>query len=116
MHYRTTHTYSYQPGRHIYVGGGAEYKPLDAFIMKFGYAPWPEVKQRKMEVGKTIPESDVERRMGHQHTARLNETYVAKEYLQELKKSTMNVCRRDVQNADVFNFRRIFHEVFGKCD
>ena len=116
MHYRTTDTYTYSAGRHEFVGRGAQKKTLDAFIIKFAYAPWPEVKQRKMEVGKTIPKSDVDSRLGYQHTKRLNEAFVAKEYLKESKHSTINVCHGDVQHADVVNFRRIFHEVFGKCD
>ena len=118
MHYRTTETYSYEPGRHKLRGRGAEHKTLDVLIMKFGYAPWPEVKQRKMEVGKTIPKDDVKRKFGYHHTARLNESYVAEEYLHELNNSTINLCHGDAQNASVpvVNHRRIFHEVFGKCD
>ena len=71
-----------------------------------------------MEVGKTIPKDDVKRKFGYHHTARLNESYVAEEYLHELNNSTINLCHGDAQNASVpvVNHRRIFHEVFGKCD
>ena len=39
IHYNTTDKYHYAIGRHKYLGAGAEHKHLDAFIMKFGFAP-----------------------------------------------------------------------------
>ena len=44
--------------------------------MKFGYAPWPEFKKRKINVGANIPPHDVKIRFGIQHTIRQSEAFV----------------------------------------
>lgn len=114
MHYNTNGIYKYSPGRHSYNGKGGDRKEMDgALIMKFAFAPWPEVRPRKMSVGETIPLTDVARRMGFQHTARLgNASYLEIEYLSSSKKSTVNLCCGQSKGAW---FRRVYNEAVGKC-
>jgi len=120
MHFKTNEVYHYGPGRHGYNGQGADMKEIDnAFIMKFGYAPWPEVKERKMNVGKTIPESDKARGFGFQHTARVeNEDGVEQEYANALVDSTLNLCTENGADDDALTarkFRYTYHGALGKC-
>lgn len=116
IHYNTTDKYQYGLGRHHYVGAGAEHKHLDAFIMKFGFAPWPEVRERKMNVGKTISKKDIRWRLGGQHTLRTNRTYIEMEYLETQKQMNIDFCQTGGLDTEWrMNFRRIYYEVFGQC-
>jgi hypothetical protein len=51
LHYNTENTHAYSPGRHEYKKITRANKPtdvvMDAVIMKFDHAPWPEVKKGK---------------------------------------------------------------------
>lgn len=117
MHFKTNEVYHYGPGRHSYNGQGADTKDIDdAFIMKFGFAPWPEVKERKMNVGKTIPESDKAVGFGFQHTARVgNEDKLEQEYSDALVASTLNFCYGNENGTEERMFRLAYHGALGKC-
>eukprot|EP00927_Polykrikos_kofoidii_P015633 TRINITY_DN16971_c0_g1_i1.p1 TRINITY_DN16971_c0_g1~~TRINITY_DN16971_c0_g1_i1.p1 ORF type:complete len:1153 (-),score=115.37 TRINITY_DN16971_c0_g1_i1:21-3479(-) len=116
LHYRTTDKYQYSVGRHTYNGKGAVDKHLDAFIMKFGFAPWPEVKERKINVGKTIPQTDVKHGLGFHHTRRTDRKATEKEYLESQKRLYINFCQTGGLEKELVNFRRLYHEVFGHCE
>jgi len=116
MHYKTNGNYSYSPGRHHYRGTGAENYPLKAFIMKFGFAPWPEVRERKMNVGETIPASDVRRKFGSHHTNRQNEDFIEKEYLQSQESFETDLCQDNHSDSKYLVEYKIFHEQFGRCE
>jgi hypothetical protein len=113
MHYRTTGKYKYKPGRHRYVGTGAEEKHLDAFIMKFQFAPWPEVRDRKLNIGKTIPPR---KNPGH-HQRRVNRTYLEREFLRTQARLDINLCQTGALEKEwLLNATRLYHEVFGHCE
>lgn len=118
LHYGTSETYHYGTGRHTYVGNGADVFTLDVIILKFMFAPWPEVKERKMNVGKTIPASDVRIKAGYHHTARLNVTYLENEYKQtqlkyEKSPHVTNFC--DELGSSSETHKTIFNQMFGRC-
>lgn len=117
LHYNTTKTHLYEAGRHRYIGEGHSDLQLDAVILKFGFAPWPEVKDRKMNVGATIPAGDVKRRMGHHHTSRLNETFINAEYLTaQTLTATSSLCKADPADEFLVRMSRIFNDVFPKME
>ncbi len=45
--------------RHVYTQG--------AFFMKFKFSPWPQSKDRKLQIGPRVPQGDRSRGMGVQH-------------------------------------------------
>ena len=118
FHYKTSNTHVYLAGRHVYKGPEVETVNLDPFIMKFMFAPWPEVKERKMNIGKQIPEEDVRGRRGVQHTNRLNETYIENEYMETQEKPfEINLCT-DAKKGDEkeLKYKRVYNQMFGKCE
>mmetsp|Transcript_25578 Transcript_25578/g.65037 ORF Transcript_25578/g.65037 Transcript_25578/m.65037 type:complete len:1155 (-) Transcript_25578:286-3750(-) len=64
--------YNYTPGRHsIDLKGGKQgsIQPQfqKIFIMKFHWSPWPEMAQRKLQIGPRIPARDKKRGWGAHH-------------------------------------------------
>jgi hypothetical protein len=71
LHLGTTTTHHYTVGRHSYKPAFPK-RPTsttmrDGLIFKWQWTPWPESVERKLGVGKTIPESDKKRGRGTQH-------------------------------------------------
>jgi hypothetical protein len=73
LHLGTSTTHRYRTGRHAYKPASAfpqhsTYKTIqDGLIFKWMWTPWPESVERKLGVGKTIPDSDKKRGHGRQH-------------------------------------------------
>ncbi len=63
--------YSYTDGRHEIKGLKFFKIPMvpEGFIMKFAFSPWPELKERKLQVGSRIPPEHVKKGFGAHHTA-----------------------------------------------
>jgi hypothetical protein len=55
----------YTPGRHSTLLPCA--RSLDAFLLWFGWAPWPKVRARKLAIQDRIPASDRALGLGRQH-------------------------------------------------
>lgn len=120
LHKETSEIYKYLPGRHRYEGRGAQMMNHDAFIMKWAWTPWPEVRDRKMKVGETIPSSDVLSKRGFQHTSRLNNLTAVKEERQMIlhKFQLADLCSTaniNHHNRQHLTLQRTFHGVFGHC-
>lgn len=63
--------YAYVPGRHV-MERATRVEDLppglqDLFYLKFRFSPWPEMLQRKLQIGPRVPEADRAREMGVQH-------------------------------------------------
>ena len=115
LHYKTSETYKYSPGRHVYDGGsGARIMKLDGFILKWQFTPWPESKKRKMNVGTTIPESDKAKGFGLHHLNRVNEAAMDNEYATVMGEEMDDLCDESYEEV-LLMFHRTFHDVFGKC-
>jgi nucleoside-diphosphate-sugar epimerase len=56
------HTYRYESGRHDFFPAPPDTIdwpiPVSGFILKFSWSPWPDVKNRKMQIGAHLLESD----------------------------------------------------------
>jgi len=62
-------SFVYKSGRHAILFQGVEKKWTEGgFIMKFLWSPWPESMERKFQIGGKIPERDIKRGRGRQHT------------------------------------------------
>ena len=118
IHYKTTSTHSYGVGRHAYNGEGNSNFQFNAVIMKFSFAPWPELKVRKRNVGATIPADNVRKGMGAHHTKRLNEEALDNEYLAWQERITSNLCKANEVKEFYVHMSSTFHGVFPEveCD
>ena len=114
LHYKTSPSYRYSAGRHAYMGNGAGSATVEGLILKYQFTPWPESKPRKMNVGKTIPESDKARGFGGQHTARLDEGVLDDEYAAVMSQELEDLCNENYDEA-MLMFHRTFQNVFGNC-
>ena len=129
LHIGTCFTHKYSTGRHVYRTRAITRRqkkfynlPMEnsqaGFIMKWVWTPWPEGAQRKLEVGKTIPQSDRERRFGSQHSARTSRAYVEAERRNVIDqaregKAIHDFC--DDEGEQQYSWARfIFHSVSGK--
>lgn len=126
LHVGTSFTHKYDYGRHNYTEVRRKRqkknrKPQEisheGFIMKWVWTPWPEVAQRKLDVGKTIPQSDQERGFGTHHTARTSLAYVEAERSNELdlagkRKAIHDFCDDDDEPQYLWA-RFIFHSFSG---
>jgi hypothetical protein len=65
--------YNYHPGRHVFSSNCPieKWNGAPLVIMKFLWSPWPEMHDRKRQIGNRIPSSDVVKGFGNQHTDRL---------------------------------------------
>ena len=71
----------------------------DALILKYKYAPWPEVQDRLTQVGARIPESDVALGRGVQHTYLMSNATRAQHMYEEAKtRDTLDLL--DIQNCE----------------
>jgi hypothetical protein len=122
IHYNTEQTHRYRPGRHKYNRPDNSATDIDwsgvGVILKFAFAPWPEVKERKLNVGATIPQSDIKKRFGSQHTKRANagEAYLEDEYLAAQKGIDSSLCNAKQTDDFYVKISRLFREVFPKLE
>jgi hypothetical protein len=126
IHYNTENTHKYSGGRHTYTEKKKKIteanKPtdfmLDAFIMKFNDAPWPEVKKRKMNVGASIPQSDIDEGRGGHHTARFEggEDFLDQDYLVNQNLTNINLYEANQTDDYHVYVSRIFRDVFPKVE
>ena len=122
LHYNTENTHRYSIGRHIYekidenVTNEYAKIALDAIIMKFNYAPWPEVKKRKLNVAALIPQSQLDMKWGYQHEDRMKggEPFLNQEYLMQQNLTNINLYEANQKDDFHVNISRIFRDVFPK--
>jgi len=121
IHFDIFDRYRYSVGRHgienlngtqlsknkipVYEGG---------FIMKFSWTPWPEQLQRMIQVGSTIPSSDIKERRGMQHVrrARNGKDFIEREREGYLSAPLQDFCD-DMDNAYI-NYGNIFTKEYGE--
>ena len=128
LHLGTTQSHFYTAGRHFYenntdMTGVQIIKNItqDGFITKWSWTPWPEGALRKVLVGDTIPQSNVDAKLGWHHTMRKEEGVAGI----EKERQKMYDDRKDFPNGGIhdlcddednhFSFYRYsFYAVIGK--
>jgi hypothetical protein len=127
LHLGTENTHRYSTGRHRYVAqGNQSFQPQlsfgPGFIMTFIYTPWPEIIDRKISVGLTIPRTDIRRKRGMQHTEILNNASALdvrrKDYLEINAKSIIALCDFNFYDGvfhDTWSLNKEFNQNFGHC-
>ena len=102
LHAFFTGEYRYGVGRHTFQVLKSNAQPdllANALILKYKYAPWPEVQDRLTQVGARIPESDVALGRGVQHTYLMSNATRAQHMYEEAKtRDTLDLL--DIQNCE----------------
>jgi hypothetical protein len=127
IHTETKRLVKYEPGRHDYVvmNDTIQLSVTEnaGFIMKFLYTPWPEILERKVSVGITIPKSDKELGMGTHHTQTAKnpsllelwrQEFIANFYSERIKLCDFNYSSNNDSNND-WKVRKEYHFNFGHC-
>ena len=121
LHFGTALSHYYGVGRHRYFSKAenetaVRMETQEGFIAKWMWTPWPEIAERKMNVGKTIAQRDVDGGRGSHHTKR------AKNGIVELEEERQNVLRHvpvhdlcdDEDDQSNLPVRRVFHAFVGE--
>ena len=102
LHAFFTGEYRYGVGRHTFEVLKSNAQPellFNALILKYKYAPWPEVQSRLTQIGTRIPESDVAMMRGFQHTdLKNNATHARLMYERARSRDTLDLL--DISNCE----------------
>jgi hypothetical protein len=93
--------YHYSTGRHQFFPKPPDKivwpVPVSGFILKYSWSPWPDIKNRKMQIGAHIPESDLagKAKKGTQHIRNMDPTK-----LEEVRAHAVNYAKKaDLKKA-----------------
>ena len=87
------------------VGRHSVNKPIiwstKGFIIKTAWSPWPEIVQRKTQIGSRIPESDVKLHRGFHHTSWMNKSKLFEDHSASTKASVIDIAEIDLDGEEL---------------